>query len=521
MPEPDEHSRGLGRAALAPALLATGWLLLTLSWLFTTPPGAAPDESEHYIRAVSVGRLQFLGTPTSITPRLPQNDLQAAFVKGFNRRVTMPSGLAAPAAWFCTAADHQASGECTGQPDTGAYALAQPTYVGSYAPYPYILPGLATHLGQDSRAALFWARAADLVLSLALLIGGLWLLWDGGSATSLAGALLAVTPMVIFTSAVLSSSAAELASAFSVAAAVIRLWRQPTSRAGLAALGAAGFVLAVGRPFGPAWVLGALALLWILLGRDGRRAARGRWLAAVLTVVAVGVAMNIGWQAVVTRPSPQHLADLLSFLGPAIASVPETLGEAIGVFGWDDTLMPRPLYGAWGFSIVALLAAALLLGKLREVRVLEFLLLGSAALIVGLTAFAVLPTGFAAQGRYVLPTLMVLILFAGEVVHRNRKGRGGRRMQAVMLPLAIVAATVQLAAWYTSAHRYSVGTSGPWFFFPSSQWQPPLGWVLWTVVATVGAVAIALSAALPGSTRSRDLTAVATERGPANGDHRQ
>lgn len=212
--EPQAESGGRARRPVAPLLLVGGWMLLALSWLFTTPPGAAPDEAEHYIRAVSVGRFEFLGSLTTVTPRQPQNDLQAAFVKGFNRAVTMPAGLAAPSAWFCTAANHHASGECTRQPDSAPPSLTQPTYVGSYAPYPYVLPGLATHLGTDARAALLWARIADTVLSMAFLAAGLWLLWDGESAVSVAGAAIAVTPMVIFTSTVLSSSTAELASGF-------------------------------------------------------------------------------------------------------------------------------------------------------------------------------------------------------------------------------------------------------------------------------------------------------------------
>lgn len=286
-----------------------------------------------------------------------------------------------------------------------------------------------------------------------------------------------------------------------MAAAIIRLWREPASTAGLGALGVAGFVLAAGRPFGPAWVLCGLALLWILLRSDGRRVVASQprgLLAAVLAVLAVGVAMSVAWQLSVTPPA-HHLADSVSFLGPAIASVPETLGEAIGVFGWDDTLMPRPFYAVWGFTLVGVLSAALLVGKLREVRMLELVLFASACLIVGLTAFAVLPTGFTTQGRYVLPALMVVPLFAGEVLQRNGGEPRGHWTARAILPLMAAVAAVQFAAWYTSAHRYAVGTTGPLFFFPSSQWQPALGWTLWTLVAAAGAVTIALSAIVSGS----------------------
>ena len=57
------RSRGRRAVALAPALVVTAYSLLILSWIFANPPWAAPDELEHYMRAVSIGEGQLIGKP--------------------------------------------------------------------------------------------------------------------------------------------------------------------------------------------------------------------------------------------------------------------------------------------------------------------------------------------------------------------------------------------------------------------------------------------------------------------------
>src|SRR3954467_4712694 len=44
-----------------PALLAAGVALLVLAWAFGNPPGAAPGERDHYVRALGAGGLELAG----------------------------------------------------------------------------------------------------------------------------------------------------------------------------------------------------------------------------------------------------------------------------------------------------------------------------------------------------------------------------------------------------------------------------------------------------------------------------
>jgi len=276
----------------------------------------------------------------------------------------------------------------------------------------------------------------------------------------------------------------------------MRLWREPTSTVGTYALGVSMVVLALTRPLGPVWVVALLALLAALLRTDGLRrliggSIRRAWTVAALVIAAV--ALNIGWQLAVT-PTSRPVSQVLGFIPAAVLSLPETFGEAIGVFGWDDTLMPRPAYAAFGFALVALLSTALFVGRRREVRVLELALVVVTGLIVALTAAVILPTGFTAQGRYMLPALMVLPLLAGEIVHLNRGRLGEAWSGAMVIGLVGVTALVQMVAWYAAAHRFAVGTGGPWLFFASARWEPPWGWWPWTSLAGLGTVALLISA---------------------------
>jgi len=216
--------------------------------------------------------------------------------------------------------------------------------------------------------------------------------------------------------------------------------------------------------------------------------------ALVYSAVGASVALSLAWEVAELTPNPHSAAQLAAFVIPAFASLPETFGEAIGVFGWVDTLMPKPAYAIWGLAEVALVATALMVGRRREVRLLELLIFAAGGIVVLLTALVVLPTGAAAQGRYMLPVLVVIPLFAGEVLWCNRARARAAWANQVAIVLVAVAGSIQFVALYTNAHRFAVGLSGPWWFLGTAEWQPPLGWAIWMVLALVGAGCIASSA---------------------------
>ena len=102
-----------------------------------------------------------------------------------------------------------------------------------------------------------------------------------------------------------------------------------------------------------------------------------------------------------------------------------------------------------------------------------------------------LRTGYGAQGRHVLPVLVLVPLWAGEVLRRHRDG----------LALAAAGRAASLWAggaggrWLANARRGAVGTDGSWWFFGAAEWSPPGGWWVWAVLAVAGA-ALGLASAL-------------------------
>jgi hypothetical protein len=185
---------------------------------------------------------------------------------------------------------------------------------------------------------------------------------------------------------------------------------------------------------------------------------------------------------------------LVGFLLPSLASIPEAFGEAIGVFGWQDTLMPRVMYAVWGIALILLVAPALLRGRLRERRTLDGLVVGVGAAIVVVSAFVMMPVGFAVQGRHVLAFFVTLPLVSGEVLYRNRDRVGLPTLAWIAGVTGTLVAIVQLAGWYANAHRYAVGTAGPWLFAGGAEWSPAGGWVPWLTLAVGGSVLLVMAA---------------------------
>lgn len=54
---------GRSRPAWALRALILGWVLLACAWVFGNPPFAAPDEADHFVRAVGIAEGHLVGVP--------------------------------------------------------------------------------------------------------------------------------------------------------------------------------------------------------------------------------------------------------------------------------------------------------------------------------------------------------------------------------------------------------------------------------------------------------------------------
>jgi hypothetical protein len=204
--------------------------------------------------------------------------------------------------------------------------------------------------------------------------------------------------------------------------------------------------------------------------------------------------MSVAWELAVFPPAQHSPSELAGFLLPSLAAVPQTLVGAIGLFGWVNAQMPAVMYALWGLALILLVAPALLRGRLRERRTLDGLVLGVGAAIVVVSAFFVMPVGFAVQGRHILPLFVTVPLVAGEVLYRNRDRIGPSMLAWIAAMTGTLAAIVQVSAWYTNAHRYAVGTGGSWLLVVGADWSPTWGWVPWLGLASGGSALLMVAA---------------------------
>jgi hypothetical protein len=499
------------------ALLSAGLALLVVAWVFGNPPGAAPDERAHYVRALGAGGLQLAGARFEPSPE----QTRAFFAGGEQGGPPLPGAGVTTVLWAakltrafdvplplsatsfgCNDRRPEVSAACLDEPPKDPRARRVPTHTGTYPPFAYVIPGAAMRTQGAPEAALRAGRVVSAALCLALLAAAVAMTCaGGGGGIALAGLAVAVTPMVVYCAAVLNASGPEIAGSLCFLAAGFRL-RRPGAGAGTwVALAAGGAAMALSRSLGPV-LLVVLGVMLLVLpgGRPGRprhpRAAVGA--AAVLVAAFCAAA----WWDLTQQPhgiegGPTYRAALAQTLH----ELDDIARHAVGTFGALDTPVPVWLAIAWAIAAAGLFALAAARGTWRERAGLAACAVVALALTVVVSVFQ-LRTGYGAQGRHVLPVLVLAPLWAGEVLRRRADG-------PAWLPLAagVLWAVGQAVAWLANARRGAVGTDGSWWFFRAAEWSPPGGWWPWAVLAVVGAVVGAAGFVAAGRQGRRTSTA--------------
>ncbi len=461
-------------------------------------PFAAPDEFEHFIRAIGVSEGHLIGEPTRArtsgsTPTQIASTSQAA------RVVSLPADLN-PEPFACELGPGERSAACQNTANPHPPPAALVTAVGNYQPFPYLLPALALRAGGSPPAALRLGRAAEALTVLALLAIAVLALHDAESPlVSLLGLLLAVTPMVLFCASSLSGSGTEIAGAAAFFSCLLRVGRPASVPARWWAFTAiSGATLALSRSASPAWLV--LALL-IAVGWSGPQAFIRRWtggweprVTAGALVLAVG--LNRVWEGLYGSRLPLDTTKLHAGLVAGAHEWWKALPDLVGKFGYLDVKLPLVIPLAWFGLVFALLGGAVLVCGRRERLLLTIVLVAGLVGPVIFYALLIRPTGFGLQGRHVLPILVAVPLLAGEVLNRHRDRARADWLTLLTVTIPVAVGFMQVAAWYVNARRYAVGGSGPEWFLGRAAWTPPVGWWTWltaVVLAGVclGAVALA------------------------------
>jgi hypothetical protein len=486
-----------GGAAQRWAFAAAGYLLLVLAWVFASPPGAAPDEPAHAVRAAAAGQGDWQGVAATPYSRTDQRTpAQAGLLNRQAQEFTVPARVTIPQPCFAGRPDQPA--DCVNaQPAPAGGAVTVASYETTAPPAVYVVAGAAMRLERISLAPAYLGRLALALVCALLLAGAAWAAGGRGALWPLAGLALAATPMVLFVAAAIGTAGVAAAAGLCLAASLGAFWLGPPRRGLEVPIALSGAALALSSAAG---ALSLVALLVVVLPLvEIRRLTRPAALAAsiVLTAAAVtGVALALD-----NRHLPPGHVDLAAAVPAALQAAPGLLQQAVGAFGWGDVSLPAAVPTIWGALVVLGVATALVVGRWRE-RVALLLGVGAAfGLATIAQAFVLGPVGWELTAPFLLPLLGAVPVLAGFVLHHARLGP---RTDALLVGLVVVA--LQVVAFGENARRYAVGRHGPINFLDAARWAPPGGWLPWLVVAAVGGVLI-LAALFPLRRTERDAEA--------------
>lgn len=505
--------------------MAGSYGLWLVAWVMTTPLFSGADEWAHYLRAIGIREGQLVGD------RLPEDyafpdftPAQQDFLRQTSRYIDIPAGML-PQGYSCNAYQSEQSARCDNAGGTVSEAQRGVTVTGAYPPAFYLLPALVMLPAHSPASALPLARLANALTCALLLALALRALAESQRpGPALAAFTVALPPMGLATMAALSPSGPEIAAGLTFAVGLYRLAaRQGGGAWSWAACVAGGVALSLARALGAAWVVLLLGCFFVLLGREGLRQLargerrRGLW-AAGLVLAALGLSRV--WEAFQGARVPVTLLPGVKAWREAFKYYPDWLREQVGVFQYLDTMMPQWAYLAWGALVVGWVAwrwPRLARGWRWRASVLA---LGILAAPLGLYAMLVRNSEFWLQGRYVLPLTCALpLLFAvGDAQPERETSPRGWGWYGV---LAGGAGVIQAVGWYSNARRSAVGSQGPWFFLPSAEWEPPLGWWPWCALVLVCAVALPLCVGLASVEEGRHNSGLAAPAPPRVQGHSQ
>jgi hypothetical protein len=483
------------RSWVAAALFVLPYFLLGLAWIGSNPPGAAPDEADHLVKALGVARLD-VGT-RYVGPPLGTN-LVAKRNVSISRVVRIPAALA-PDGYKCTAFHPTESAACLpAHRPPGDGTVERVTPVGAYPPFLYLPLGVAAAATDSPVRAFLAARLAVLVISCALLLLGAAHLVSWLGRWALLGAFAGLTPMAVFSTSVVSTSGIEITSAFALAAAVVAATRRPESLTRPATqllIAVSGSALVLSRQLGVV-TLGVLLLVGAAsLGRyrvwQLIREHRPAFLLS-LAALAASVASVAAWELRFDNPSNTGPAFSVASLRAFDSAVLSTVYQGVGVFGWLDSYMPFLGLATWIMLVVLICGLAVLLACSRD----RVTLLGvlAAALVTDYVIYAIIffPVHAGVQGRHMLPMFVFLPLLAGVVVVERLHGSSLRDATPRLYgTVGVLVGALHFFGLYWNARRYAVGSAGSLFFFGREEWSPRFGWVPWLLAGAAGAVTLA------------------------------
>lgn len=407
-------SGGGARRGLRTGLLAfLGIVLIQVAWIFAVPPFQGPDEHDHAFKAGAVAHGDFAAQH----PPSPG---------GWGELMRVPRDLVDAAEPVCRALPYTQPENCSATGSSDGSLVTVATSAARYNPVFYVIVGTVAR-GSDGVVSLYVMRFASALMCAALLaaavsVTGVWsrTLWP------YVAILAAMTPTLVFSTAIVAPNGLELASAALAWSAGLGLVSAqvdvPVQRGVLIAMTAASCVLVTLRSLGPLWlvlivltltVVGGPARMKLLLRR--RAVARSAALVAAVTVLAVGWSVIARTNAPVTGSSGPMLEP-----GQALGQWVLWFLQSAGAFPLRNDPAPLILY-AVVFSVwAALLWTSWRAADTRTRIVMTGIVVVASVIPLAVTVATYAQNGFIWQGRYSYPLAMGVLFLCGWALDRQK-----------------------------------------------------------------------------------------------------
>jgi hypothetical protein len=460
------------------------------AWSLATPIGAAPDEPAHIVQAVAIVRGQF-DEPTHKSFYGP---IATVRVPGWAAATIDPCFVK-----FDGVTHYAQTGVAAACPDTLNHATRSVPAVTQFSNAPplyYLVVGAPSSF-LSGPSALYAMRLVSSLLNAGLVALGISLLVRyHPRRTPLIGVLIALSPMVLFLMAVVSSSGLEISSGFATWCGGLCIVEHPQLPRALAIWTAVAAVLLVlSRPTSPLDAAIITVVLALLIGWRGLRQRLNPSLVPLWSPVLVAVIVAGGFFVIFGSPhliglTPIHPAGLLSNMWKNLRLTGVRLRQCIGLFGWLDTPVPTWVVIVWTSCIGGLTALALRLSApcRRALPVLALLILAMPEVLYAPQMDTIVLNW---QGRYWLPVVVGFPLVASTFQWPSRPNRYHRTDRqwvapALLFGLVLVLFAAQVASFLRALTRYEIGIGVP--AGTPTAWLPPGGHYPVVVAFVVGAV---------------------------------
>jgi hypothetical protein len=489
VPTPTEQVETAKKVWRLPRVFILSWVLFALisaAWSIATPLGASPDEPAHLIKAASVARGKFIGTPTPI-----------------GEVVRVPAYAADELTCFAFHADITAACAKPMAGDPGRLVNAATT-AGFYNPVYYLLVGWPSLIAHGTGGIFAMRIVSGILVSLFLALSLTLIARWRRPALPLIGFAAAVTPMTLFLAGTVNPNSLEIAATLTAFVGVLTIAREQASTR-FAAVSAIVFVSASiaanMRGLSLLWLAFALFSPFVLVSRRRiaellnvravRRAIAGTAVAAVFAAIWLVATNSLGASVAGLGSATQSVSAV-----PGTGSSPangfvwtlsETLDYAhgiVGSFGWLDTPAPNLVDFIWSLLAGGLLLFGLILFRRRSMLLAAILLAAVLLLPAVLQAIYIHAGGVIWQGRYILPLFVCLMVALGSGL--GQRIRLPRPVQAKLVSVVLVLwGVAQVASFATVLKRYAIGLNSGWLTILHPEWSPPGGVIVSLVTFTM------------------------------------